>query len=361
MKDKIIMIILFILFTICITCGIYGLILNIKFKSGNPNNPNIPGTSIQNNITYKYYLESEEVNEIPKNTITSTKPDDIEKEKDYIFKKYTCTNGISGMFNNEKWEFVIENNNDNTKGTCDLYFVKSKYNVTFTLKNAIEDENNLKIIDRETDGIFKFIPNDGYIYKSTTCTNNKEPIWNDKDKSLTINAIMSDTNCEVEFERKQLKINVIVKNGNGNTTETVFYGDGKTIIISPKDGYQNAKVSCTNKQTATFDNNTIIIDKLTNDTTCTVTYQAIPKVNYKISISNPKEFPEITLISDSEQAFETGKEGKVILRATDGSTPTLNCGDNIPTSKILDSDGTTKTIEFSFYNMSNNVTCQIIK
>lgn len=358
MKDKIIMIILFILFTICITCGIYGLILNLRYKSGTPN---LPGIVVQNNITYKYFLENEEVKEIPTNKIISTNPDDFEKNKDYIFKKYTCSDGISGNFNNEKWEFVIENNNDNKKGTCELYFVKSKYNVTFTLKNAIEDETNLKVIDRETDGIFKFVPNDGYIYKSTTCSNNKEPIWNEKDKSLTINAIMSDTNCEVEFERKQLKVNVIVKNGSGNTTETVFHGDGKTIIVSPKDGYQNAKVSCTNKQVATFDNNTIIIDKLTNDTTCTVTYQQIPKVNYKISISNPNEFPNITLISDAEQAFETGKEGTVILRATDGSNPTLSCGDNIPTSKELDSDGTTKTIEFSFYNMSNNVTCKIVK
>jgi hypothetical protein len=265
------------------------------------------------------------------------------------------------MFNNEKWEFVIEENSQTKKGTCELYFVKAKYNVTFILKNAIEDETNQKVIDRETDGIFKFIPNDGYIYKSTICSNNKEPIWNDKDKSLTINAIMSDTNCEVEFERKQLKVNIVVKNGNGNTTETVFYGDSKTIIVEPKDGYQNAKVSCTNKQVATFDNNTVIIDKLTNDTTCTITYQQLPKVNYKITISNPKEFENITLITDIEQAFETGKEGKVILRATDGSSPKLDCGDNIPTTKELDSEGSTKTIEFSFYNMSNNVTCKIIK
>lgn len=360
MKDKIIMIILFILFTICITCGIYGLILNLKGNPNNPKNPNGPGNQTKDNITYKYFLENEEVSEIPKNIITSTHPDDIEKNKDYIFKKYTCTDGVSGTFNNDKWEFVIENNNNN-KATCELYFVKSRYNVTFTLKNAIEDETNLKVIERETDGIFKFIPNDGYIYKTTTCSNNKEPIWNDKDNSLTINAVMSDTNCEVEFERKQLKINVIVKNGNGNTTETVFHGDSKTIIVAPKDGYQDAKVACTNKQIATFDNNTIIIDKLTSDTTCTVTYQQIPKVNFKITISNPTEFPGITLITDVDQAFETGKEGKVILRATDGSTPSLNCGDNLPTSKVLESDDTTKTIEFSFYNMSNNVTCQIVK
>ena len=360
MKNKIIMIVLFVLFTICITCGIYGLILNLRYKSENPNKPNIPGKT-QNNITYKYFLENEEISEIPKNEITSTKSDDIENNNDFIFKKYTCSDGISGMFDNQKWDFVIENNNDNKKGTCELYFVKSKYNVTFTLKNAVEDEMNLKVIERETNGVFKFIPNDGYIYKSTTCTNNKEPIWNEKDNSLTINAITSDTNCEVEFERKQLKINVIVKNGSGNTTETVFFGDSKTIITAPKDGYQNAKVTCTNKQIATFENNTIIVDKLTNDTTCTVTYQAIPKVNFKISISNPTEFTDITLISDAEQPFETGKEGKVILRATDGTTPSLNCGDNLPTSKILEEDGTTKTIEFSFYNMSNNVTCKIIK
>ena len=356
MKNKIIMIVLFIVFTICITCGIYGLILNLRSET---NNPKEPEKII--NMTYKYFLENEEIFEMPINTIISTNTDDISNNINFIFKKYICSEGITGRFDEEKWQFIVDKNPDINEGTCDLHFVKARYDITFSLKNAIEDETNPKTIERETDGIFKFIPNDGYIYKTSTCTNNKEPIWNDTDKSLTINAIMNDINCEIEFERKQLKINVVVKNGNGDTTETIFYGEGKTIIVEPKEGYQNAKVTCTNNQIATFDNNTIIIDKLTNDTICTVTYQAIPKVNYKITISNPTEFPDITLISDPEQDFEIGKEGKVILRATDGTTPNLNCGDNIPTSKELNSEGSTKTIEFSFYNMSNDVTCKIIK
>lgn len=358
MKNKVIIIILFILFTISISCGIYGFILN-KQISKNPSNTETPNKTT-NKIVYNYYLENEPVLDIPTNPTITNEDGTTTIDTKYIFKKYTCTNDITGSFNTDSWNFVIENDKK-TEGTCDLYFVKAKYDVTFTLTNAIEDENNIKNIDRETDGKFVLIPNDGYTFKDAICSNNKEAQWDSTTNTLIISAIMSDISCQVNFERKQLKANIVVKNGSGNTTETVYYGDSKTIFVEPNDGYKDAKISCTNKQTATFDNNTIIFDKLTSDTTCTITFQKIAMVNHKLIVSNPTEYTEITLISDTEQAIETGKEGKIILRSTDGSTPTLSCGDNIPTSKELESQDSTKTIEFSFYNMSNDITCQIIK
>ena len=55
-----------------------------------------------------------------------------------------------------------------------------------------------------------------------------------------------------------------------------------------------------------------------------------------------------------------GKDGKIVLRSTDGTTPTLSCGDSIPTTNELESTDQNKTIEYVFYNMSKDVTCQII-
>ena len=357
MKNKIIIIILSILFLISTSLGIFGFILKLQKPANKPITNDDPHSE---KITYTYYLENQEVETIPTNEIIYNEDGSTELNIKYLFKKHNCTEGLNGSFNNNTWKFDLSNTTTN-KGNCSLYFVNSKYTVTFTLKNAIESEENNPIIEREKDGIFKFIPNEGYAYSEATCSNNKIPQWDENNNTLTINAIMSDVNCDVTFNRKQLKINIVVKNGKGNTTETVYYGDSKSIIVEPNEGYKNAKVSCTNNQTATFDNNTINFSTLTNDTSCTITFQKLAVVNYKLNISNATEFDTITLISDVNQSIEIGKDGKIILRSTDGSTPRLSCGDTIPTSSELESSEQTKTIEYVFYNMSKDVTCQIIK
>ncbi len=357
MKNKIIIIILSLLFLTSTSLGIFGLVLKSKIPT---NNPKPSQNSQKDAITYTYYLENEKVDTIPTNEIIYNEDGTTELKINYVFKKHSCTEGLNGTFNNNTWKFDVSSSSIN-KGNCDLYFVNSKYKVTFTLKNAIESPENNSEIEREKDGIFKLIPNEGYIYSEANCTNNKNPQWDEKTNTLTINAIMSDVNCDITFNRKQLKINVVVKNGKGNTTETVYYGDSKSIIVEPNEGFKDAKVSCTNEQTATFDNNTINFNSLTNDTSCTITFQKLALVNYKLNVSNPTEYQEITLISDVNQSIEIGKDGKIVLRSTDGTTPTLSCGDTIPTSSELESSEQTKTIEYVFYNMSKDVTCQIIR
>lgn len=357
MKNKIIIIILSILFIISTSLGILGLILKNEPPEKKPiSNKN----QNQEKITYTYYLENEEVKNIPTNQIIYNDDGTTELDVKYIFKKHSCTEGLSGTFNNSTWKFDLSNTTTN-KGNCSLYFVNSKYNVSFTLKNAIESPENNLIIEREKDGIFKFIPNEGYVYSEATCSNNKVPQWDDKNNTLTINAIMSDVSCDINFNRKQLKINIVVKNGKGNTTETVYYGDSKSIIVEPNEGYKTAKVSCTNEQTAIFDNNIVNFNTLTNDTSCTITFQKLAVVNYKLNISNPSEFDNVSLISDVNQSIEIGKDGKIILRSTDGTTPNLSCGDIYPTSNELESSEQTKTIEYIFYNMSKDVSCKITK
>ena len=355
MKNKIIIIVLSILFVTSTSLGVIGFIIQSKTPSSNPR-PNID--TPKDGITYTYYLEDEEIDSIPTNQIIYNEDGTTELDTKYLFKKHTCSEGLIGSFNTNTWKFNITNNVK--EGHCKLYFVNSRYRVSFTLKNAIESEENNPIVEREKDGIFKLIPNEGYVYNEATCTNNKIPQWDEKTNTLTINAIMSDVNCDISFNRKQLKINIVVKNGKGNTTENVYYGDSKSIIVEPNDGFKNAKVSCTNEQTATFDNNTINFTSLTSDTSCTITFQKLAVVNYKLNVSNPTEFENISLISDINQSIEIGKDGKIILRSTDGSVPKLSCGDSIPATNELESTDQNKTIEYVFYNMSKDVTCQII-
>ena len=360
MKNKLITITLITLFIINISFGIYGLFLNTnKTKDvGNSTNESIKPHIAK--IEYKYYLEDEEINEMPKNNIITNEDGTTTIDENYVFSKYECTNDVKGNFDTENWIFNLDNKN-NKDSVCNLYFLKAKYEVSFVLTNAIENENNEKLVKRETDGIFKLIPNDGYTFKNAICSNNKEAIWDETTQTLKIIAITKETTCNVDFEKKLLNINIIVKNGTGNTNETIYYGDNKSIIIEPNEGYDNAKIACTNNQTATFENNTLNFEKITNNTECTVTFNKIVMKNHKLIISNPTEIEDFTLISDAEQSIETGKDGKIVVRATNGIIPILNCGDTIPTQNELESSDNTKTIEFSFYNMSNDITCQLSK
>lgn len=350
MKNKTIILVLIILFTISLGCGVIGL---VKHNENGNKTPNTPKTEIK----YNYYLEDLKVDSIPKNKTVTDENVISTTETIYIFKKYLCTNNLTGDFNTTKWEFVPTSNIDST---CDLYFVKAKYEVDLNVINGVEDEKNLKEIDRETDGVFKITPNEGYQFKEAICSNDKEASWDVSTNTLTLNAIMSNVACNVKFEKKELKIGISVTNGVGNTTESVFYGDSKSIVVEPKDGYNNPKINCTNDQSASFNNNSLSFEKVTNNSSCKVIFQKIPIISYNLIITNPVEKENVSIISGNEkQSIVSGKDGKITLKSNDGKTPTLNCGDTIPVTNILEELELSKTIEFTFYSVTKNITCTI--
>ena len=308
-----------------------------------------------NGITYKYYIEDEEVQNMPQNKIITNEDGTTTIDELYIYKKYSCTNNLNGNFDKENWKFIPEKE---VKETCSLYFVKSKYNVKINLNNAIEDETNSNIIKREENAVFKIIPNEGYIFKDVLCTNNKEATWNEKNNTLTLDVVMQDTECNLNFERKQLKINLTVKNGIGSITENVYYGDNKTIIVSPNEGYNNGTVTCTNNQTVTFDNNTVNFEKITNNTTCTLTYEKQALKTFTLNMEDTANNPNISIISEKIQSIKENETGKIILR-TNQDIPQLNCGSVIPNVKEIESTDGAKTIEYVFHQMTSNITCKI--
>jgi hypothetical protein len=222
----------------------------------------------------------------------------------------------------------------------------------------MQDESNSNIIQREENAIFKIIPNEGYIFKEVTCTNNKEATWDDKKNTLTLNVIMQDTECNLNFEKKQLKINLTVKNGSGSITENVYYGDNKTIIATPNTGYNDGNITCTNNQIVTFDNNTIYFEKITNNTNCTLTYKKQTLKTFTLTIEGIENNNNISLVSEKIQNIKENETGKIILR-TSKEIPQLNCGSIIPTVKELENSEGAKTIEYTFYEMANNITCKI--
>lgn len=349
MKNKVVIIILSILFIMSTLCCIIGLIENKNREKG-PNQEENP----KRNIVYEYYLEDELVDEMPKNNISTISDN---SEINYIFKRYNCTDNVVLDFDTVNWDFTTSGA---TEGTCKLYFVNARYNVSITATNGVVDENNKLTVDRETDGSFKVIPNEGYQYKDVACANNKEATWNDKNSTININAITSDIACTVHFEKKELNINVTVKNGLGSTSEKVFYGDAKTILVSPNDGYNSPTITCTNNQTAIYENNNITFEKVTNSTNCIVTFnkRQIPK--YKITISNLESFENTTdfeiIVGGKENIIDEGRDFTFTFKRLTDKNIKLNC-DVIP-SQEKELENNVKN--FIFYNVSKNITCNLV-
>lgn len=345
MKNKIICIILAVLSVLFLGSGIYGLINHPKEDNKETQKKT---EIIKNEITYKYFLDDLEEQELPVST----------EENKLIFSKYECTNNITGNFNSNTWKFET---NENQKGECKLYFVNSKYEVTLNIINGIEDENNLKFIERNSDGEFKIIPNEGYKYKEAICSNNKTGDWDSSTNTFKINAINSDIACTLSFEKKDLRVDILVNNGKGAVSEKVYYGDSKTMIVEPSDGYGNPTIECTNDQEAKFENNSINFEKILNDTKCTITFKKNEVIKYYLEIKNPTEYEKITIEQGSEKNTNIlkGTSSTIILKSNDETIiPTLNCKNESGSPIVPKITGDT-TRTFEFLDINTNINCTI--
>lgn len=344
MKNKGLFIILIILFLASTAAAALG-----YYEHKNKKEPNTP-TENKEQITYKYYLEDEEVQQMPTNEkILDDAGNETDKYK-YKFSSVRCDDStISGLFNEEEWKFT-PNTEKNT--TCHLYFVNSTYEVTLTITNGQADETNPKYIEREKDGEFKIIPSEGYQYSEVQCSDEKNATWNEQNNTLTINAIMKNVACKVVFTIKELKMDITVVNGKGTTTETAKYGESVTAIVEPNEGYQKGELTCTNDQKAEFNDNKVTISKITNNTKCTLKFALKPVKKYNIKIDTLPD--TISIIKGSkENQVEENKTGSFILKGIEGVKPEISC---TVTPKI---ENTTEGYLYTFLNVTKDITCNV--
>lgn len=349
MKNKIIIYILAILSIVFIGSGVYGYTLSTKEKE-----KPIVDNKQKEKIDIEYYLEDVKVDSIPTNE---------ENGETYLFSKFVCDDGLSGNFDTNTWTFNIDKGE---KGTCKVYFVKEKYNITLTPVNGInDDEHNVYTVKREDTGSFIIIPNEGYKYKESNCSNNKTGSWDSSTNTFTLSAVTSDIACKVTFDKKDFKIDIIVKNGKGNTSEKVYYGDSKSVIVEPNSGFDNPTVKCTNDQEAIYDSNSLSFEKVTSNTKCTITFNKTKIEKYTLKISNPTEFPNISITEGSAEIpnIQEGTTAKLTLQSSDETTiPNLNCTDEKGNKIIpnITKGNETETIRiFEFLEVKNNITCKI--
>ena len=259
-------------------------------------------------------------------------------------------------FDSDTWTYTTTNQSN---GVCKLYFVRSDYLVELTVTNGLvngEEASFSSRVVRESDGQFNIVPNEGYEFDgAVSCSNDKEAIYDISTNMLNINSITEDVACKIDFSKRNLKLEIVVKNGTGNTTEEKEYGESVSAIVQPNDGYEKPKIVCTNKQEFTYEDNKLTIAKLTDNSVCTVTFGKTPVVTYTLTINNVPE--QVTITSgNKQQTIAAGKDGKFSLRAQEGYLIILDCNGVMPSTEKTDPDG---TITYTFLGMNKNITCNI--
>lgn len=358
MRRKGILFVLIILFIGCLSAGIIGYFLDKQGKNSNKPDDETP------TIKYVYYLENVEVTKEEVTNDRSQVSETETEEDDFIFSSSSCTNGVTGDFDTDAWEFIPS---ETKESTCKLYFNKARYEVTLTITNGELASGTTTTVEREKNGIFTINPYEGYEFDTYTCSNNKEAAWDKVNNKLTINAVMEDVACKIVFKTRTLKMNLTVVNGTGTTTETVEYGKKITSVITPNSGFENPTVKCTNDQEAKYTNNTITIDKLTNDTDCTVTYAAVKVEEYTLTIAILPY--SITIESGGwSQKVKKGETGQFTLkgRTIDNVTYVISsysCYKSGTPAEIVSpaiGDNADGSKTYVFTGMTKNITCDFV-
>ena len=353
MKRKGLIIFITMLSILCIGAGVLGYIQSKKQTDVDKPVDN------KDKIKYVYYLDGEEVTKDKVSNLVTTYDESTSsmienKTSDVIFSNFSCTNNLSGSFDTEKWEFIP---NEDKISTCSLYFNNSSYEVTLTITNGELEPNQSDKVAREKNGIFKIKPYEGYEFDSVTCSNNKEATWDKDNNILTINAITEDVACKVVFKIKSLTFKVKVENGTGDNTITTEYGKNITSIATPNNGFEygkNAKITCTNNQTAKYANNSVIIDKLTNNTECTLTFSQIIVEKFKITLTMPEHIKvnkggttqEVNKNANAEFTLEAMNGYELVKMDCEGTEP----------AKTINADG---TVTYKISSVTKNMTCVV--
>lgn len=341
MKNKLLVVVLCIFFILSSVCAIIGFI-NYEEEVI------IDDIPPKDEIIYEYYIEDALTDKLP-------------SRDDYIFSKFVCTDNIKAEFDEDKWEFIPE---INKKATCQLYFVKKVYETTVTVSNGIvNEEKNTKMVDREGGVTYSITPNEGYAFDTASCSDNKEVKWDASTNTLTIDSITKDVACKLVFSVTKLKFTIMVdtESGTGSDEGTYNYGDSITSVVKPKSGYDGTEpqITCSNNQVATYDVEKYIlsIEKLTNNTKCSVKFKKTPvkvytfKLELEDGITITTGGDLITGIKVSE-----GSSENFTLRVENGKKPNVNCNGKLASSvdKVDENN-----YSFEYLDITSDMTCKV--
>lgn len=352
-KGKGIVITLILLIIICLLCGTLGLLESKKSVTTNK-----PNTNKDYKVTYRYYLDGEEVDEMIEQEFTEvTNPDfegATEQTPNYAFEKYTCTNNVLGEFDEEKWEFKSDLT---ANSTCRLYFIKTFHTVTFKANNGKlpsgqNEEELIVALDKERK--LNIIGNEGYKYDKVECTNGVTTTYDENTKDLTVSNVKKDSTCTVSFKISDFTAEVTASNGSvTEPKKSSNYGGTVEFDVTPSENYKFSEVKCTNGQKANYNeaSGKLTITGLTNDTTCTIEFRPI---RYQVTLIVKNG----TILTNSEnpQSVAEGRTASFGISPNEGYGLTgaeASCT-NPNGAKIEASAGIV-----SVYNVTSDLTCTV--
>ncbi len=185
----------------------------------------------------------------------------------------------------------------------------------FKKEEEKQKNNSISIILETEEGNLKsekFPDKQSYVFDKITCKNSKNnvvPTFDKNDWKLKINIeeekIDGNFICDIYFKKQTYNVEVIVKNGTivGETSKSITHGNSATFTVNPSSGYGNPTVTCTNSQKGSISGNIATVSNVTNNTTCTVTYNPFATTTI-IANALPHESHNIGLIKIEQDATD---------------------------------------------------------
>ena len=185
----------------------------------------------------------------------------------------------------------------------------------FKKEEEKQKNNSISIILETEEGNLKsekFPDKQSYVFDKITCKNSKNnvvPTFDKNDWKLKINIeeekIDGNFICDIYFKKQTYNVEVIVKNGTivGETSKSIAHGNSATFTVNPSSGYGNPTVTCTNSQKGSISGNIATVSNVTNNTTCTVTYNPFATTTI-IANALPHESHNIGLIKIEQDATD---------------------------------------------------------
>ena len=205
---------------------------------------------------------------IETNTITLKNP----TKTGYTFTGWTGSNGSTPQTTVTIPKGSTGNKSYTANYKANTYQIKYNSNGGVgTMSNSTHTYGESKALSTNT------FTKTGYTFQgwSTSSTSNTVKYTNGQNVTNLTSTNGEVINLYAVWKINTYTVKVTVTNGtiSGSTSKTVNYNTNATFTVNPTDGYSNPTITCTNNQKGTIQNNTVTVSKITNDTTCTVTYK----------------------------------------------------------------------------------------
>lgn len=194
------------------------------------------------------------------------------------------------------------------------------YQVNVNAANGFVNNSSTMAVGSGKSATFTVVPNTGFEYDSVTCTNGVKATYSKTSRSLKVASIKTNTTCTVSFApRTDIKVSVNPTNGSSSPKSAyVTFGGTTQFTVKPNTGYAYSpnSLSCSNGITGTYNGNTLTVNNVTTDTTCSLTFT---KQLYTVRV-----YVNNDLVDTQSIPYNETYKGEITISSNKG---TLKCND----------------------------------